>query len=219
MSANYWKQPIKWNEAARKAGKRARVFCASMADVFEDHPQVEPWRRRLWETIQMTPWLHWLLLTKRPENMRAMLPPNWIERPLPNVWLGTSAEDQRRFDERIDALMSTPAAIHFLSCEPLLGPIDTRRYKPAWIIVGGESGPGARPMHPDWARELRDQCEVKGIRYFFKQWGEYRPATIDDPDRICGTIGIASDMAILARVGKHAAGRLLDGRTWDEFPV
>lgn len=217
MSENYWKQPIKWHAAAEQAGMRARVFCASMADVFEDHPQLDYWRMRLWDLIEATPNLDWLLLTKRPENMRGMLPAEWLARPLPNVWLGTSCENQEYFDKRITPLLSTPARIHFLSCEPLLGPIDMRGYRPAWVIAGGESGPGARPPHPDWLRSLRDQCQEKRIAFFMKQWGEYTPYyEAVDPQQ--GTLFQAEYKRGMKRVGKHAAGRLLDGVEYSEFP-
>lgn len=191
--------------------------------------------------------------------------------PLPNVWLGISVEDQQRADLRIPALLDTPAAVRFLSCEPLLGPVDLRqsfaKYRPGdehpwddvelkardvlhWVIAGGESGPGARPMHPDWARSLRDQCQTAGVAFHFKQWGEWAPDewTDEDGDRHVGTKPIAKDPktlvihtagmtaltpdnpfdpwdrghpgwhTVMRRVGKKAAGRELDGRTWDEFP-
>jgi protein gp37 len=171
MSDKYWQEPHKWNTAAANMGRRARVFCSSMADVFEDHPDVTEWRARLWELISGTDWLDWLLLTKRPENMRAMLPAAWLEQPRANVWLGASAENQEYFDKRIDVLLSTPAAVHFLSCEPLIGPIDMRGYRPSWVIVGGESGAGARAMETDWARSLVYQCQAKGVPVFMKQMG------------------------------------------------
>ncbi len=220
MSLNYWQQPYKWNEAARKEGRRARVFCASMADVFEEHPDLPPLRERLWFLIEHTPNLDWLLLTKRPENMYKMLPGTWLVLPRPNVWLGTSTENQEWFDRRIGPLLSTPARIHFLSAEPLIGPIDMRRYRPSWVIVGGESGHGARPMHPDWARSLRDQCQVAGVAFHFKQFGEYLPRSQMIPGVHCSEgeqIG-QSDSSFL-RLGKHAAGRLLDNREWNEVPL
>lgn len=158
---------------------------------------------------------------------------NWNLRrgPLSNVWLGTSVENQKWADVRIPQLLATPAAVRFLSCEPLLGPIDldvmmdvtgtsSRETMPSavdWVIVGGESGPHARPMHPDWARSLRDQCTAAGIAFHFKQWGEWLtgPAGIGlDPNR---TPREADGLAA-GRVGKRAAGRMLDGRTWDEYP-
>jgi len=161
--------------------------------------------------------------------------------PLPNVWIGSSVEDQVAADERIPHLLKCPAAVRFLSCEPLLGPVDlalTRSDRVAhvlkssssfpgfastgkkeslihWVICGGESGHKARPMHPDWARSLRDQCQAARVPFFFKQWGEFAPgdqippAHSLDPQRPSG---------FTYRVGKKAAGRLLDGRTWDEVP-
>lgn len=164
--------------------------------------------------------------------------------PLPNVWLGCSAEDQARADERVPLLLKTPAAVRFLSCEPLLGPIDFRKVPglnklpavhvaegrgPAgidWVIAGGESGPGARPMHPDWARSLRDQCKAAGVPFFFKQWGEWLPNDHMERDarvvaRDTGKAWVTfNDAASLGayRVGKKAAGRLLDGKEYSEFP-
>jgi protein gp37 len=212
MSANYWKQPIKWNDAARKAGKQARVFCASMADVFEDHPQLEWPRTNLWGLIETTPHLDWLLLTKRPQNILRMLPSLWSGRTPDNVWLGTSCEDQQRADERIPHLLSVPARVRFLSCEPLLGeislPISRMGSDIHWVIAGGESGAGARPMHPDWARWLRTQCQETGTAFHFKQWGAW---VLRDNMRGPGRVFV--------NVGKHAAGRLLDDREWNELPA
>lgn len=165
--------------------------------------------------------------------------------PLPNVWLGTSCEDQATADERIPHLLRCPG-VRFLSLEPLLGPIDLLSV-PAksvegyaglrladmlhWVIVGGESGPGARPMHPDWARSLRDQCQSAGVPFFFKQWGEWvefdckkRDAVMVEGTAQCGyycnpSVGHVDHRARpMKRVGKKAAGRELDGRTWDEMP-
>lgn len=222
MSENYWKQPLKWDRLAQVSGRK-RVFCASMADVFEDHPQLDYWRMRLWDLIEATPNLDWLLLTKRPENMRNMLPAEWVRQPLANVLLGTSCENQEYFDKRIMPLLSTPAAFHFLSCEPLIGPIDTRDYRPSWIIAGGESGPGARPAHPDWFRSLRDQCQAKKIAFLFKQHGEYVHADDCPVDSHKGAslfcaAGTESTVT-LYKTGKHAAGRLLDGVEHNGFPV
>ncbi|WP_374309460.1 DUF5131 family protein [Methylocella sp.] len=169
--------------------------------------------------------------------------------PLPNVWLGVSAEDQRRADERVPDLLATPAAVRFMSAEPLLGGINfhdwfiraVNGFSPAidWIIVGGESGPRARPMHPDWARSIRDQCAAAGVPLFFKQWGEWGPIydrDHDDPDwRRCDVIanktprgqwlnlaggqGFHGERVIrVDRIGKRRAGRLLDGREYSEFP-
>lgn len=196
---------------------RQRVFCASLADVFEekpDQPEMDEWRYELFQLIEQTPHLDWLLLTKRPENAMRMLPREWRpeagwKSPIPsNVWIGTSVENQQTADERIPDLLQIPAVIRFLSVEPLLEPIylnleENGRHPDYdwgidWVIVGGESGPNARPMRLDWVRSIRDQCVAADVPFFFKQWGER-----DARGR---------------RVGKHAAGRLLDGREWNEFP-
>jgi protein gp37 len=248
---SYWRQPLAWDKAAAKAGERRRVFCASLADVFEDRPELVAPRRRLWEVIVRTLNLDWLLLTKRPENVARMLGPNGINFyaregpvpcPQPNVWIGTSVEDQQRADERIPHLLNTPAAVRFLSMEPLLGPVRLRNVPglnklptvhrlegrgPAgidWVIVGGESGPNARPMHPDWARSLRDQCTAAGVAFFFKQWGEWLPYDNVTREQVGDAFHWSTnrvkldDDKLASRVGKKAAGRLLDGREWSEFP-
>jgi protein gp37 len=210
LSDANWAKPLKWNRDAERAGVPAMVFCASMADVFEDHPQVVEPRKRLWDLIDRTPWLRWQLLTKRPENIADMAPWGvwWPE----HVWIGTSVEDQRRANERIPILTQVPAAVLFLSCEPLLGPVDLNRWlcpkvavctcarpdvggysahepycgdEPSeinWVISGGESGPKARATHPDWLRSLRDQCVGAGVPHLFKQFGEYSPYIPMVPD-------------------------------------
>jgi protein gp37 len=170
-----WKKPIKWNQEAANAGRRRRVFCASLADVFDAEVQ-NAWREELWELIRETPHLDWLLLTKRPENFRKMLPQDWGDG-WPNVCLMTSVEDQLR-TVRIDHLVETPAAYRALSVEPLLGPVKLKSAwlkELDWIIVGGESMGGARPMHPQWVRDLRDQCAAAHVQFFFKQWGCWTP--------------------------------------------
>lgn len=120
----HWNEPVKWDAAAKKAGERHRVFCASMADVFEERTDLDVWRLRLWELIEKTPNLDWMLLTKREKAIRKMLPAAWIAKPRPNVWMGVTAENQRRANERIPALLDIPAIVHWISAEPLLGPID-----------------------------------------------------------------------------------------------
>lgn len=213
-------------------------------------------------------------LLRRPDN-----PTKWrwpfanarirVEVPMTNVWLGVSVEDQETADERIPVLLQTPAAVRFVSYEPALGPVDFAAYtgiprvpweekktamgfassKLDWVIAGGESGPHARPSHPDWFRNLRDQCEAAGVPFFFKQWGEFSPIApifgdVDDFEERCKrciarvnedrTVGISLDGSVhpddweffkdgsepwsMARVGKQRAGRLLDGREWNEFP-
>ncbi len=151
--------------------------------------------------------------------------------PLPNVWLGVSVEDRKYGLPRIEHLRQTPAAVRFLSIEPLLedlGEIDLTGIH--WVIVGGESGPGARPMHPDWVRRIREQCVAARVPFFFKQWGAWLPAeTIDAThEQLRVSLGSKvpkrptwyrwSDGQSAAHVGKATAGRLLDGRTWDEMP-
>src|SRR5919206_5337840 len=189
----YWRQPLAWDRAAAAEGRQHRVFCASMADVFEFHPQLAPMRAQLWALIDRTPHLDWQLLTKRPMNIARMLPPAWLEMPRPNVWLGTSVEDQARADLRIPHLVRVPARVRFLSCEPLLEPVDLAPWlgELHWVITGGGRGPHARPCDPAWIRAVRDQCQAAGVALFHKQWGGRTP---------------------------KAGGRLLDQRTWDQFP-
>lgn len=195
----HWNEPRKWNAAAQVEGQRKRVFCASMADVFEDRPDLEQPRQRLLELIDETPWLDWLLLTKRPENIipimdRAMNgnfePRATFVRHMPNVWLGVTGEDQTHFTRRMAHLLGVSATVRFVSAEPLLGPIIMGHFRPDWLIVGGESGGKARPMERAWVESLRDQCDER-TAFFFKQWGG---------------------------VNKKATGRELDGRTWDALP-
>lgn len=204
----HWAEPRKWDARAEHTGVRERVFCASMADVFEDRDDLVEHRERLWDLIAETPNLDWLLLTKRPENFDAMVPWHEERERFPawdNVWLGVTAETQDDYNRRVEILCDTPATLRFVSMEPLLEQVIIRGFGdtlPDWFIVGGESGPGARPMHPDWARSVRDQCIELGAAFHFKQWGDM--ATGDD--------------GLVVRIGKKAAGRELDGRTWDELP-
>lgn len=268
-SASNWNKPLAWNRAHGEFfaahGRRQRVFCASLADVFDN--AVDPtWRADLFALIEQTPNLDWLLLTKRSGNVRDMVPLPWISKPFQhgpdptniypagwpsNVWLGASIVNQEEAERDIPKLLAVPAARRFLSMEPLLGPVDfydvsnnwyKRGYAPwsnapilhgiDWIIVGGESGPGARPMHPDWARTLRDQCTAAGVPYLFKQWGEWLPAI--DGRSVLGKTLILEGAAPFtstpewhgfdngqqsARVGKKAAGRQLDGVQHDGYPA
>lgn len=160
-------------------------------------------------------------------------------KPLPNLWLGVTAENQRRADERIPVLLDTPAARRFVSVEPMLGPVDLSQWLGRsggldWVICGGETGPGARPVHPDWVRSLRDQCQIAGVPFFFKSWGEWREANMDLPVRGTKFGCFMGDTFVpdygnvfpqrypehinMTRIGKSNAGRILDGRTWDEEP-
>jgi protein gp37 len=154
-------------------------------------------------------------------------PGTWLGRwPLPNVWLGVSCEDQRRADERIPLLLDTPAIVRWLSIEPMLGPVDLNPcslgpHGISWTVAGGESGRSARPMHPAWARALRDQCVAAGVPFFFKQWGEWEPLPEGQaPERYdSDRLHFVSDAGNwMLRVGKRSAGRVLDGQCWDEYP-
>lgn len=277
-----WRKPLKWNKDAEEKGIRYRVFCASMADVFDNRVDAK-WREDLWKLIGDTPYLDWLLLTKRPQNIEKMLPDDWGEDGYPNVWLGTTVENQDVADRNIIHLLENSAAIHFLSMEPLLQQVDIgpwlsgsqecanicgwrtseldyprkekcnscgdsfdssvlEEFCPEcgsgdfsfvcpdcdasvvsnhpetvcldWVITGGESGPGARPMHSAWVESIRDQCQATGTPFLFKQWGEWCPL----PTPINFKNKRYDIKSGSAKIGKKAAGRLLDGRTWDEFP-
>jgi protein gp37 len=166
-----WGNPVKWNRQAGESGERPRVFCASLADVFDNHRSIDPaWRRELWLLIRSTPNLDWLLLTKRPQNIVKMLPDDWRDG-YANVWLGATVENQAAAD-RIGALTKVPARIRFLSMEPLVGPVDLSEHidRLDWVITGGENGAHYRPANPDWFRSLRNQCAAAGVAFLFKQW-------------------------------------------------
>jgi protein gp37 len=233
--ASNWRKPVQWNAAAAaflaEHGRRQRVFCASLADVFDN--KVDPaWRADLLALIDSTPNLDWLLLTKRVGNVATMLPAGWLEAH-PNVWLGASIVNQEEADRDIPKLLRLPARVRFLSMEPLLGPVDLfsvqtgellhtsgNEYNPGsldWIIVGGESGPEARPMAPAWARSLRDQCEAAGVPFLFKQWGEWGPYDRGRTDAKQLAMPGALD-APMALYGKKLAGRQLDGAHYDGYP-
>ena len=166
-----WGNPIKWQKKAKAEGVRYRVFTASLADVFDNHKSILPtWRRELWALIRLCPDLDFLMLTKRPQNIARFLPDDWGDG-YPNVWLGTTAENQEEWDRRWPHLARVPARIRFFSCEPLLGPIEMRGSGMLhWMITGGESGANYRHAHPDWFRSLRDQCEELNVPFLFKQW-------------------------------------------------
>ncbi len=199
----HWNEPVRWNRQAEVHDRRFRVFCASMADVFEDRRDLDAERERLWGLIAETPSLDWQLLTKRPQNVARMVPWGYDAWPV-NVWLGTTVEDQKRAEERVPILAGIAAEVRFLSCEPLLGPVDlfaagalvyrhgNEGYRDLdgywvegweggwenaveWVIVGGESGAKHRPLNLDHARSLRDQCETAGVPLFFKQDSGARP--------------------------------------------
>lgn len=174
-----WRKPLRWNRDAEAEGRRHRVFCASLCDVFEDHPVAEETRPRLWRLIAATPCLDWQLLTKRPEAAAGMAGYFWDANP--NVWIGTSIEGQW-VAERADVLRWVPAAVRFISYEPALGPLDIDLDGIHWVICGGESGPGYRPMDLDWARAMRDRCRAADVAFFFKQQSGPRPGMGDTLD-------------------------------------
>ncbi len=248
--------PLKW-ETPRL------IFVNSMSDLFHENVTDEQ-RDRIFAVMALCPQHTFQVLTKRPERMiqyalrvQVSQPHDAVNQavfdginavtgefaawPLPNVWLGVSVEDQPTADERIPVLLQTPAAVRFISAEPLLGNLalspwlglqcthESSYCEPDtgatvcreceeqplldWVICGGESGPGARPMHPGWARSLRDQCVAAGVPYFFKQWGEWAPNWLNEDD---GKMIPGSEW--MDRVGKKAAGSLLDGRPWRQMP-
>lgn len=259
-------QPLSW--------KRPRgIFWNAHGDPF--HPKVpDEWIDKMFGIAALTPQHTHMILTKRSDRMRQYVRslPNRddlvreairasgvtqmsaraagiaVRFTLPNVWLGVSVEDQARADERIPDLIDTPAAVRFLSCEPLLGPVDLTVFpvydKPLlrgdvllgiascgplevdcpkldWVIVGGESGPGARPMHPDWARSIRDQCAAADVPFHFKQWGEWYPAFANDSAVNSASVRETREIdgAVVHRLGKKTAGRLLDGVQHDGMPA
>jgi protein gp37 len=279
--------------------KPRRIFVNSMSDLF--HPGVtDEMLDRIFAVMALSPRHTFQVLTKRPERMQAYMTGDWGSRvadvlvdwlseatlssaefaakecrltePLPNCWMGVSVENQAAADERIPLLLQTPAAVRFISAEPLLGPVSISRWTGVechhedsysesdtnatvcrecdesdfldWAICGGESGPGARPMHPDWARGLRDQCVAAGVPFFFKQWGEWKggdqhlsaghgikPGSVG-PERVrwlqtdgrsapCGSSPVGFELGpnnLVTRVGKKATGHLLDGVEWHQFP-
>jgi protein gp37 len=216
----HWREPLKWNADAASQKKRLRVFCASMADVFEDRRSLDPWRSKLWGLIESTPHLDWLLLTKRPEWVETFTPwgGDWPR----NVWLGTTVEDQESAEIRLPYLANIPAAVRFISAEPLRGEVQILpwlRSSVDWVITGGESGPKARPSSPSWFRALLTQCVAADVPFHFKQWGDWAPREASKNDvKLPSTILEVDDGTVMLRFGKKAAGRLLDGAIWDGQP-
>ena len=211
----YWKAPSIWNARAStfaaQHGRRQRVFCASLADVFDNQAEAK-WRYDLFALIRACSGLDWLLLTKRPQNIKKMLPADWGDAGYPNVWLGMTAEDQHRYDQRWKHLAAVPAAVLFVSYEPAIGPLRLAGTgpHPDWLIVGGESGPGARPMEAQWVRQIVDDCRQVGTAPFFKQWGTYG----NNP--LSNSFVDVGHLKVLDPHGK--GGGLLDGVVVREFP-
>ncbi len=268
-SAANWKKPLSWDREAKALGTRPRVFCASLADWLDDDGVPIEWLCDLLVLIRATPHLDWLLLTKRPENWYSRISEaatvegsddsieSWVdcidmpERGVipENVWIGVTAENQECADKRIPHLLSIPAKVRFLSCEPLLGPVLLRSLRDAddplawtdsltgyrmcdgmneavqgerihWVIAGGESGPHARPSHPEWFRLLRTQCVAAGVAFNFKQWGEWGPCCTCTPFHANKLpVHGFNDGIHLVRAEKKRAGRMLDGQEWNEFPA
>ncbi len=254
LNEEWLDQPLHWREPRR-------VFVCAHGDLFHEAVPDE-WIDGVFAVMALCPQHTFQVLTKRPSRMReyidrrtetddqgypaeairvcmtvrAAKPGKYCKSivwPLPNVWLGTSVEDQVRANERIPPLLETPAAVRFVSAEPLLaqvaifdmdGPVDVPDGVPSpihWVIVGGESGSGARPMHPEWARGLRDQCQAVGVPFFFKQWGTWVPNDAAfRADVVPGAVRHpwGRCQPAMAHVGKRLAGRHLDRRTWDEYP-
>lgn len=246
--------PLRWK-------KPRLIFVNSMSDLFHEGVP-DSFIDRVFAVMALSPQHTFQVLTKRPERMSRYLwsaerrvaslagystnEGDWYKWPLKNVWLGVSIEDQKTADERIPLLLQTPAAVRWLSAEPLLGPINFRwepyaheatgetyreylerhgkvnQYEAlrqiSWVVAGGESGPGARPMHPDWARSLRDQCAEARVPFFFKQFGDWWPGIGNVTYPPSAPLHEWPDGHWARRVGKKLAGRVLDGRTWDEFP-
>jgi protein gp37 len=274
-SAANWAKPLKWNREAFQTNIRRNVFCASLADVMDNHASILPkWREDLAALIIATPNLNWLLLTKRIGNADHMLRQMFPAGVPKNIWLGATVVNQTEADRDIPKLLAVKArhsiTVAFLSMEPLLGPVDLRSIVPNfveahfctiactargdeeccmalpsldWVIVGGESGPNARPMHPDWAKSLRDQCQTAGVPFFFKQWGEWghalhmkgvtavsnapaRKGHVAHPSRVRIHGGALDQHCFLNHqedyhllfVGKSHAGRALDGREHNDMP-
>jgi protein gp37 len=225
----HWREPLKWDREAAASNERRRVFCASMADVFENRPDLVAPRSRLLALIADTPHLDWLLLTKRIHLVQRLLPKGY-EFPS-NVWLGTTVERQKEAKRIPHLLKFKSPSVRFLSCEPLLGTLDISDHlkrgeygtRIDWVIAGGESGTGARPMEPEWALSLKSQCIKAKVPFHFKQWGHWAPiehvVEFVKKSTPIVEVPINAEGSVLAGIGKGRAGRLLAGSHWDQFPV
>jgi protein gp37 len=208
--------PVKWNKEAgafkHKHGHRPRVFCASLADVF-DNQAASLDRKDLFALIRKCDELNWLLLTKRPQNIVKMLPSDWGNG-YPNVWLGITAEDQSHFNQRWKYLQKNPAVIKFISYEPALGPLrlPTEVPLPDWVISGGESGGKARLTKRRWVRDIIEDCRKHGIAVFHKQWGVYQHNPLVVNKGV--TVKKAKQLDPLEK-----GGCLIDGKIIREFPA
>lgn len=220
---NHLRDPLKWKEPAK-------IFVNSMSDLF--HPSVrDEWIADIFDVMARAPQHTYLILTKRPDRMRDVLKA-WADPqvsstfekahsqtwPPRNWWFGVSVEDQETADHRIIVLAQTIAAVRWVSYEPALGPVNWSAFKRFmaidWLVAGGESGPRARPMNPQWAREARDICRQTGVPFFFKQWGEFLPGDQSNSDLESSHTRVGQ----FDRLGKHVSGSLLDGVEWKEYP-
>ena len=224
FGAEHWRQPLKWNADAAAAGERRRVFCASMADVFEttDHPLQITTRDRLWQLIRQTDWLDWLLLTKRPENIERMLPDGYW----PNVWLGTSTEDQRRANERVPVLLElrNRAAVLFLSVEPMLGPVDLREWLPYYTACGASRDPETVAALEDLFKAAVRHMGGPPLSWVIvggESGPQHRPFELDWARSLrdqCQAAGVAFHYKQFGGRTHAEGGCELDGREWKEFP-
>lgn len=223
-----WNGRVRFNEEwlgqPRQWTKPRMIFVCAHGDIF--HPDVDTvWLDKIFGEMERCHWHTFQILTKRSRRMRAYFSRRYIDGDAPrNIWAGVSIENQEWADKRCTDLMVTPASIRFLSCEPLLGPIDLSAVlidgAIDWVIVGGESGRGARPMNPNWARDIRDRCAGAGIPFHFKQHGEYRQSV--GPDLMAGQryeVFAFPDHTVVVKFGKKAAGRLLDGVEHNGVPT
>jgi protein gp37 len=217
-------KPLSWKTPSR-------IFVNSMSDLFhEDIPT--SFIIQVFEVMRKANWHTFQVLTKRPLRMESFMKSNYpnASELLKNVWLGVSIENQQTADFRIPILMDTPAAIRFLSCEPILGFIDLalaykQYFNLDWIIAGGESGPNARPMHPLHIKRIQAQAQAHDIAFFFKQWGEYLPVELIDYDEIMKSdfksipVGTGLLTTNMTKVGKKKAGNTLNGKTYEQYPA
>lgn len=222
-SDSYWQKPLVWNRKAKREGKIAKVFCASMADVF-DNDAPEGAHERLWKLIEDTPYLAWQLLTKRPQNIARLVPEDWVRAGFPrNVWLGVSCENQEEYERRWGYVEDCDVDVRFISYEPAIGPLRLRdpwEMPPNWVILGGESGTNARPCNPQWFRNLMDDCRwplsdtVEGsIPFFLKQWGSWSNNPVVSESLQPVETAKAFDLDPEAK-----GGATLDGRLFRRFP-
>lgn len=241
---SYWAKPLAWQAKAAKAGEMKLVFCGSLCDILEAGSHLDALRARAFSLVPQTPNIMWLFLTKRPENALTLFPKEWLEYWPANAMFGFTAENQEWLEKRWGHWNTFHRQVvglcTFISAEPLLGPL---AFGPGlvaggidWVIAGGESGDNARPMHPDWVRSVRDQCQAAKVPFLFKQWGEWLhmtqqersrefPRIVADGANGCppggypeGRVYRWPDGSESYLAGKSNAGRLLDGREWSEFP-